>query len=118
MRWIITKDLLEKDSVDSAVGVGSYHAEGDAPGKRSWHGRNRHLAPSARDAMAQAVVKNSPEKFRHEFQLLDDDRIVYYQGFCGNVDNAEEAAAFAPQDWAADDSGCTISQFRKVGETE
>lgn len=54
------------------------------------------------------------EELPYEFKLFDDDRVHYYTGRCDNPGQFDESEAFAPLDWAMNDSGCTIMQYRKA----
>ena len=49
------------------------------------------------------------ERFPHPFRLLDGDgNICYY----GRSKTSDDDAAFAPLDWAKDDSGCTTVEYQ------
>jgi hypothetical protein len=51
--------------------------------------------------------------WEYEFQLYDDDGILYFEGVATTTGGCIEA-----HDWAQNDSGCTYSKVRKIGETE
>jgi hypothetical protein len=54
----------------------------------------------------------------YEFRLYDDDGELYYEGVCKDLEQQSASDAFEPQDWAEYDSGCTRTDYRKIGETE
>lgn len=78
-----------------------------------------HLTPLAepmwfvRANMPPGFTKQMAEELPFEFQLFDDDDELYFSGKCGDLDTADCDAAFAPLDWAMDDSGCTCMKYRK-----
>jgi hypothetical protein len=61
------------------------------------------------------LLENYTVLWPYEFQLLDDDGQVYFEGKCGDVNDADQDAAFAPLDWASGYAGCTEMRVRKVG---
>lgn len=102
MEWIVTKDLINTQDGDTQkVNVGR------------------------KDYGTLLLEKGSPQAFQdhiaqlpYEFQLLDDDGILYYEGKCGDLAEASEQKAFEPLDWAMADVGCTEMLYRKLGEKE
>jgi len=87
MRWIITNDLIDTNS----VGVGD-----DENGKRV------QTFPSKGDGLS------------YDFRLYDDDNKLYYEGRTADI-NEDEERAFAPLDWARYKTGCTIMRYRQHG---
>jgi hypothetical protein len=67
-------------------------------------------APERSDAK-KAYIATLP----YESRLYDDDKVLYDEGRCTDISNACAEQAFAPQDWAMNDSGCTSTKFRTVG---
>lgn len=53
-----------------------------------------------------------------EFQLLNDDGEVYYEGACKDLADQSEVGAFQPLNWAMRRDGCTTMKYRKKGEKE
>lgn len=92
MEWIIVTDHLEEHPEDA-----KWFITADMP-----------------PGFTKATVDALP----YEFRLLDDDGELYFSGKCGDLDNADQDHAFAPLDWAMNDSGCTRMDYRKVGEKE
>jgi hypothetical protein len=112
MKWLILKEPIA--------------AELGTPPDSIGHGR---VKPAHRPVI-DAINAEAREQFLaeytvlwpYEFQLLDDDGAVYFEGKCGDIALAptDEAfaptdEAFAPLDWAKNDSGCTEMRYRKVG---
>jgi hypothetical protein len=60
-------------------------------------------------------VQNLADTLPYEFRLLDDDGEVYFEGKCGDLNEADGDQAFEPLDWAETRYGCTKMQYRKVG---
>lgn len=60
------------------------------------------------------ALMSNRKLWTHEFQLLDDDKNLCYQGVCGDVTNCGGDEAFAPLDFAEADVGATIMKFRKI----
>lgn len=85
MKWMITKDLIFDPKWDERTRVGFNNFNGTLD-----------------------VEKELPVKFR----LLDDDKIVYYEGQMAKCDTE---AIFAPLDWAMNDAGCTELQIFEKG---
>lgn len=52
----------------------------------------------------------------HEFRLLDDDNEIYFLGMCQGLDDADGDEAFEPLDAIGKPYGCTMLQYRKLGE--
>jgi hypothetical protein len=106
MEWIITKDLIAEPGEKTRVGYGALMSATVLmlPPKG---------APDRR-AAKEAYVATLP----YEFRLYDDDNVLYYEGRCGDITNVGEEEAFAPQDWAMNDAGCTSTQYRKVGASK
>lgn len=112
MRWVITKDVINADDEKGRhwVGFGSSKPNNEA---------RRHQPLSHINSFLDKVL-NKVEglaAFPFEFRLLDDDGEVYYEGRCGDLDQADESAAFAPLDWARNNDGCTTLEYRRVGES-
>jgi hypothetical protein len=105
MEWIITRDCITEFGEKTRAGFGMLKNTTIAalPPKG---------APERNDAK-KAYVATLP----YEFRLYDDDNVLYYEGRCGDITQAPEEEAFLPQDWAAADSGCTSTKFRKAGST-
>lgn len=106
MEWIITKDLIAEPGEKTRVGFGVLK-----------HTTIATLPPkgaSERRAAKEVYVATLP----YEFRLYDDDNVLYYEGRCADITQVPEEQAFAPQDWAMNDSGCTSTKFRKVGATD
>jgi hypothetical protein len=95
MDWIITKDCINTRA-------------GELP--RAGQGMRSGVYHRWTTEEVNAEVPKMP----YEFRLLDGDREVYYEGRCGDITDAYESAAFAPEDWAAGD-GVVETQYRKVG---
>ena len=92
MLWLITKDHLFIDGISD------------------------HNRMGQRDIMAPEDVQ--APYYTHEFQLFDDDGILYYEGICQNPETFDEDECCAPLDWAMNDAGCTTMKYRKRGDTE
>jgi hypothetical protein len=105
MKWLILKEPIA--------------AELGTPPDSIGHGR---VKPAHRPVI-DAINAEAREQFLaeytvlwpYEFQLLDDDGAVYFEGKCGDLALAPADEAFAPLDWAKNDSGCTEMRYRKVG---
>lgn len=87
MRWIITNDLIDTNS----IGIGD-----DDTGKRV------QTFPSEGDRLS------------YDFRLYDDDGKLYYEGRTADI-NEDEERAFAPLDWATYKAGCTTMTYRLHG---
>lgn len=90
MRWIITQDHIETNS----VGVGE-----DENGNR---------------------VRTSPNEgdgLTYDFKLYDDDGELYYEGLSGDIMEDEERA-FAPLEWGMQMAGCTTMTYRVHGSSK
>lgn len=106
MQWMITNDLIPTEGLRTRVGMGLYPAKDALP------------AHPESIAAQKAAAKQYTADWPFEFRLKDDDGEVYYEGRCGDLDNADEEMAFAPLDWAMNDAGCTTMEYRRVGEKE
>jgi hypothetical protein len=65
------------------------------------------------------IDKLKKEGYTEYFRLYDDDEILYYSGYLkGDIEDDDDL--FAPLDWGAYDSGCTIYKLRnrKTGKLE
>ena len=92
MRWIIITDHLD-----------------ETPNPAHWF-----ITADMPPGFTKAMVDDLP----YEFRLRDDDGELYFSGKCGDLAKADQDHAFAPLDWAMNDSGCTWMEYRKVGEKE
>jgi hypothetical protein len=102
MDWVITKDSISDADELSRVGV--------------CHLGNEFTATLAGDAdRRRGQILDHAKTLPYEFQLFDDDGELYYKGKCGDCTNEPAEVAFAPLDWATNDSGCTTMKFRKAG---
>jgi hypothetical protein len=106
MEWIITKDFITPFGEKTHVGFGGLN-------KATIAALPPKGAPERTDAK-KAYVATLP----YEFRLYDDDNVLYYEGRCGDITNVSAELAFAPQDWAMNDAGCTSTKYRKIGATE
>lgn len=94
MRWIIITDKIDDGN---AVNFGQFDDE------------SRHYQNESKVADALVTMPT-------EFQLLDDDGEVYFEGRTRCINHGADLA-FAPLDWA-EAYGCTELQYRPVGSNE
>lgn len=104
MHWIITKDLINTASGDKSRL--NYKC---AP--RGWIKEFKE----AHDDVKTKMVQRFKEEMNYEFRLFDDDGVLYYEGLCKDLENADQDEAFAPLDWAMADVGATTMKYRKKG---
>lgn len=97
--WIITKDRLRESEIKQ---YGETYLS-DSAGVAG----PRDIDPALLEKLkGKGVVLN-----RRKFRLLDDDDIVYYEGYYIGPDNETE---FAPlDDFGMPNSGCTSIQYRE-----
>lgn len=99
MEWIITKDLINTEEGDTQkVNVG-----------------RKDYATLILEKDSQPIYLDYIDALPYEFQLLDDDGELYYEGKCGDLAEASESKAFEPLDWAMSDVGATAMIYRKRG---
>lgn len=67
--------------------------------------------PPTRVGVGNFPVENAIQ-LPYEFQLLDDDKNIYYRGRCDNPGNFDESEAFQPLDFATADAGAIEMQYR------
>jgi hypothetical protein len=80
--WKITYDWLEKKKIN----------------KESWD-------------FDEQVWNQLPQEEKVKIKLYDDDDILYFDGIYNDLNESEEKA-FAPLDWAMNDSGCTSLKYK------
>lgn len=107
MRWIFTNDHY----YDPSLGIG--HRIGLSCGFLPGIAASLRTMP-IEEARKAAVTFVEKVGLVTEFQLLTDDGDLVYSGFCDSLDDATEAEAFAPLDWAMADAGCTTMMYRLV----
>lgn len=111
MLWIITQDHISErccktlgEPVVTHVGkVGTRNPT-----------RKQQYAGATPERKAE-LLEQYKEECDFEFRLYSDDRELYYEGICKNLDNQDGDNAFAPLDWAMRNDGCTYMQYRKKG---
>lgn len=106
MKWMITEDLINTEGPNHL----NYRH-----GPSSCMFRFREV--SRIKGLAGALF-NFKEDMTDEFELYDDDGVLYYRGLCRDLDKQDASSAFQPLDWAANDVGATYMMYRKIGGTE
>lgn len=104
MHWIITRDLV---LCNKALGIAGAYPRVD-------------LLPTDSKARALEVKRrldDAKQGYPYEFRLLDDDGEPYFEGVCGDINNAHGDEAFHPMDCFGS-CGVTTMEYRKRGETE
>jgi hypothetical protein len=106
MKWLIPKDLIASAGESTAVGEGNVSQE------------SRNIIRALPSEAVGSFLAGFTKSWSHEIRLYDDDGELYYEGRCDQLDQADQDAAFAPQDWATNEAGCTSTKYRKVGATK
>ncbi|MDP9155317.1 MAG: hypothetical protein M3O74_13815 [Pseudomonadota bacterium] len=104
MEWIITKDLIAEPGEKTRVGYGAL--------MRATVATLPPKGTAERNDAKKAYIATLP----FEFRLYDDDNVLYYEGRCADITKVCADEAFAPQDWAMNEAGCTSTKYRKVGD--
>lgn len=107
VHWIITKDLGFTEGRRSRVGFG-YLPFGN-------QGPDRKLGHAEQVKWLEDYMSTHCSMFPYHFRLKNDDGDVDFEGQCGDIEQADGDAAFAPLDWAEGDTGSTTMEFRKKG---
>jgi hypothetical protein len=105
MKWLILKEPIAATLNCPPICIGKGRVKPD----------HRKVIDAANAEARPVLLENYTVLWPYEFQLLDADSQVYFEGKCGDIADADSDAAFAPLDWAKGYAGCTEMRYRKVG---